>query len=86
MRICLIGATHVSQSPRLLREADSLSEAGHDVRVIARSYIPVLTMQDTRTWHAASGHTSHSGTQADSGDALVNESIENHAADLVEAV
>ena len=48
MRICLIGATHISQNPRLLREADSLSEAGHDVRVIAPSFVPALDAQDNR--------------------------------------
>jgi glycosyltransferase involved in cell wall biosynthesis len=48
VRICLIGATHVSQNPRLLREADSLSEAGHDVCVVAPSFIPVLVAQDNR--------------------------------------
>jgi len=48
VRICLIGATHVSQNPRLLREADSLSEVGHDVRVIAPSFNPSLSDQDAR--------------------------------------
>lgn len=48
MRICLIGATHVSQNPRLLREADSLSEAGHEVRVVAPSFSPALAAQDNR--------------------------------------
>jgi glycosyltransferase involved in cell wall biosynthesis len=54
VRICLLGATHVSQNPRLLREADSLSEAGHDVRVVAPSFIPDLDAQDIR--HLASRH------------------------------
>lgn len=48
MRICLIGATHVSHNPRLLREADSLSEAGHDVRVVTPSFIPELDQRDQR--------------------------------------
>jgi glycosyltransferase involved in cell wall biosynthesis len=48
VRICLIGATHVSQHPRLLREADSLSEAGHDVRVVAPSFTPHFDAQDIR--------------------------------------
>jgi glycosyltransferase involved in cell wall biosynthesis len=36
MRICLVGPLHVSFNPRLLREADTLAEAGHDVRVVSR--------------------------------------------------
>jgi len=32
----------------LLREADSLSEAGHDVRVVAPSFIPAFAPQDNR--------------------------------------
>jgi glycosyltransferase involved in cell wall biosynthesis len=48
VRICLIAATHVSQNPRLLREADSLSEAGHEVRVVAPSFSSALAAQDNR--------------------------------------
>jgi glycosyltransferase involved in cell wall biosynthesis len=36
MRICLVGPLHVSFNPRLVREADTLTEAGHDVRVVSR--------------------------------------------------
>jgi len=36
MRICLVGPLHVSFNPRLLREADTLAEAGHQVRVVCR--------------------------------------------------
>ena len=35
LKICLVGATHISYNPRLVREADSLTAAGHDVRVVA---------------------------------------------------
>lgn len=46
MRICLIGATHFCHNPRLLREADSLSEAGHDVRVVTPSFSLSLDERD----------------------------------------
>jgi glycosyltransferase involved in cell wall biosynthesis len=54
-RICLITAHHVSFQPRTLREADSLGEAGHDVRVVCRQQDPMLTEYDreimrTRAW------------------------------------
>jgi glycosyltransferase involved in cell wall biosynthesis len=39
LRICLVGATHPSFSPRLVREADSLTDAGHDVRVVALHHL-----------------------------------------------
>ncbi len=48
MRICLIGATHVSHNPRLIREADSLSEEGNDVRVVAPSFIRDFGEGDAR--------------------------------------
>jgi len=46
MRICLITAHHVSFQPRILREADALSEAGHDVRVVCRQTDLLLTAYD----------------------------------------
>jgi glycosyltransferase involved in cell wall biosynthesis len=46
VRICLIGATHLCHNPRLLREADSLSEAGHDVRVVTPSFTLALDQRD----------------------------------------
>src|SRR6185437_5843792 len=48
MRVCLIGATHPSSNPRLLREADSLAEAGHDVRVVAPTFMEDLGLRDSR--------------------------------------
>jgi len=38
----------VSHNPRLLREADSLANAGHDVRVITPSFTPELDRRDRR--------------------------------------
>lgn len=48
MRICLVGATHPCHNPRLVREADTLVEAGHDVRVVAPSFMPELAQKDIR--------------------------------------
>jgi glycosyltransferase involved in cell wall biosynthesis len=45
-RICLITPHHISFQPRTLREADSLFEAGHDVRVVCRQTDEVLTGYD----------------------------------------
>jgi glycosyltransferase involved in cell wall biosynthesis len=44
----LIGATHPSSNPRLVREADSLAEAGHEVRVVAPSFMEDLGVRDSR--------------------------------------
>lgn len=48
-RICLVSPFHVSFHPRLLREADSLQEAGHQVRVVCRQTDAVLVERDRRT-------------------------------------
>jgi glycosyltransferase involved in cell wall biosynthesis len=48
MRVCLVGATHPSHNPRLVREADTLHAAGHDVRVVAPCVIPELAQRDAR--------------------------------------
>jgi glycosyltransferase involved in cell wall biosynthesis len=48
MRVCLVGATHPCHNPRLIREADSLVSAGHDVRVIAPSFVVELRERDER--------------------------------------
>ncbi len=55
VEICLITAHHVSFQPRTLREADELSAAGHEVRVICRQTDPGLVEYDdllmrTRPW------------------------------------
>ena len=34
MRFCLVTTHHVCNNPRLVKEADALAEAGHDVRVV----------------------------------------------------
>ncbi len=40
-KICLVTPGHVSSTPRLVKEADALAEAGYDVRVVAaRHYRP----------------------------------------------
>src|ERR1051325_80489 len=46
MRICLVGPLHVSFNPRLLREADTLAEAGHDVRVVCKQSDQALSVLD----------------------------------------
>jgi len=48
MRVCLVAATHPSNNPRLIREADSLAGAGHDVRVVAPSFMTALRDRDMR--------------------------------------
>ena len=48
MKICLVGATHISYNPRLVREADSLTAAGHDVRVVAPVIMESRAQQDRR--------------------------------------
>ena len=35
LRFCLVTSNHVANNPRLVKEADALSEAGHRVRVVA---------------------------------------------------
>jgi len=48
MQICLIGVAHPCHNPRLLREADSLAEMGHEVCVVAPSISPELAERDRR--------------------------------------
>ena len=48
MRVCLIGATHPCHNPRLVREADTLAERGHEVRVIGVRTVPALMADDER--------------------------------------
>ncbi len=45
-RICLVSPGHVSANPRLVKEADALSEAGYEVHVVAGRYFPVLDAND----------------------------------------
>ena len=48
MQIGLIGVAHPCHNPRLLREADSLAEMGHEVCVVAPSISPELAESDRR--------------------------------------
>ena len=46
LRVCLVGAAHPCYNPRLVREADSLAQAGHQVRVVAPAFNPALVEKD----------------------------------------
>lgn len=46
LRFCLVGATHPCYNPRLVREADALAQAGHQVRVVAPLFNPALVEKD----------------------------------------
>jgi len=48
LRICLVGATNPCHNPRLVREADTLVRAGHQVRVVALGVLPMLSEVDKR--------------------------------------
>jgi hypothetical protein len=54
MKICLVGATHPCHNPRLVREADTLADAGHDVRVVTPSHSETARLRRrlvaTRRW------------------------------------
>lgn len=56
-RICLITPGHLSTNPRIVKEADALEEAGHDVGVIAADYLDWARKADeefaTRPWRVA---------------------------------
>lgn len=51
--ICLITPGHVASNPRLVKEADALQAAGHDVHVVALRYFPVLDAEDASIYRAA---------------------------------
>lgn len=46
LRFCLVGAAHPCYNPRLVREADALAQAGHQVRVVAPLFNPALVEKD----------------------------------------
>ena len=46
MRICSITPHQLLNNPRLVREADALADAGHDVRVIAVKMLPDQSARD----------------------------------------
>ena len=55
MKITLVTNAHISYNPRLLKEADALHGAGHDVRVVSITNIPERVYDDdkilaTREW------------------------------------
>ena len=45
-RVCLVTPAHVANNPRLVKEADALAEAGHDVDVVACQYVDWATEND----------------------------------------
>ncbi len=57
MRICLISPGHLATNPRLVKEADALSQAGHEVTVIAADYLSWARRADrafeSRAWRIA---------------------------------
>ena len=57
MRICLITPGHLATNPRLVKEADALCEAGHEVTVVAADYLPWAREADkeysSRSWRTA---------------------------------
>lgn len=55
LRICIVTWAHVCNNPRVVKEADALSAAGHDVRVVAHSVDELFDARDaelllTRRW------------------------------------
>jgi glycosyltransferase involved in cell wall biosynthesis len=61
MKVCLVGSTHPCHNPRLIREADTLVAMGHEVRVVAPSFMPELHKEDqrlisTREWQLVSAN------------------------------
>lgn len=46
MRVCLISPGHLSTNPRLVKEARTLSEAGHDVSIVCGRYLRWGEAQD----------------------------------------
>lgn len=58
LRFCLVTSAHVSNNPRLVKEADALAAAGHEVRVVAVNARPDLAERDEtvmrgREWRLA---------------------------------
>ena len=46
-RICVVTAGHLSTSPRMLKAADALHEAGYGVRVVCTNFVPWAAVADT---------------------------------------
>jgi glycosyltransferase involved in cell wall biosynthesis len=47
-RICIVTPRHISYNPRVVKEADALTGAGHDVTVIAVNNHPAQRLEDER--------------------------------------
>ena len=45
-KVCIVTATHIAHDPRLVKEADALSRAGYDVRVISCQLAPWIAARD----------------------------------------
>jgi len=55
MRICIVTSAHLCNNPRVVKEADALSAAGHNVRVVGYDRWPDFAeldrdMMSTRSW------------------------------------
>ena len=58
VRVCLITQNHLSMNPRLVKEADALTEAGYSVHVVAADFVGWARVADQafrdRPWKAIS--------------------------------
>lgn len=52
-RICLVTPSHPASNPRLLKEADALHAAGHDIHVVCGRYFPPLDPFDDEIFSQA---------------------------------
>jgi glycosyltransferase involved in cell wall biosynthesis len=53
-RICLVSPGHVASNPRLVKEANALSDAGYQVRVVAGDYMAEVRLLDKSIFSRAS--------------------------------
>lgn len=53
-RVCLVSPGHIASNPRLVKEADTLAEAGYQVRVVAGDYMAAIRPLD----HSLLAHVS----------------------------
>ena len=51
MRICIVTTAHLCNNPRVVKEADALHEAGHDVRVVSYDRWPEFAALDREMMH-----------------------------------
>ena len=68
MRFCLVTQHHLCNNPRLVKEADTLADAGHDVRVVWLDARPDLRARDDallagRGWRATPVAASREGVR-----------------------